>query len=53
MNKVISVDTVRHKNAPREMHLSHVVHYTHVSTAVAVIIRVIFEITWGLNRPLK
>jgi len=37
----------------REMRLSHVVHYTHVSTVVAVIIRVICEITWCPNRPLK
>jgi hypothetical protein len=28
----------------REMRLSHVVHYPHVSTTVAVIIRVIYKI---------
>jgi hypothetical protein len=36
-----------------EMRLSHVVHYPHVSTALAVIIRVICKITWCPNRMLN
>jgi hypothetical protein len=36
-----------------EMYLSHVIHYQHVSTAVAVIIRVTNKITGSPNKLLK
>jgi hypothetical protein len=37
----------------RKMRLSHVIHYRHVSTAVAIIIRAIYKITRSPNKLLK
>jgi len=37
----------------RELYLSHVIHYRHVSTSVAVIVGVFYNITTCSNKLLK